>query len=291
MSRRRVKVVAGVLVFAGIVFAVFYESAPESIPLPNPNGYDDLVSAGRKLPAMPVTPTAFWDMSPEQLRPLVAQCEQAFTLARVGMERECRVPIEYNRDYQQKALLDTMAFKTLAQAMSAAGRLAELENRPEAAARLYMDMIKIGHCTTTGGMAINALSNGSNEEYGVGKLDSIRLKLDAQQCKQAARFLEEMEAKRETLEVFFQREKAWNRQVQSMNERFRQIWETQQSKRIVTRQINQRTLKARKLMLALAARAYELEHGRPPANASRLAPEYLQAVPKDPVTGQELTWP
>jgi hypothetical protein len=43
-------------------------------------------------------------------------------------------------------------------------------------------------------------------------------------------------------------------------------------------------------MLDLAARAFELDKGHPPASASDLVPEYLKAVPQDPVTGTNMVY-
>lgn len=42
------------------------------------------------------------------------------------------------------------------------------------------------------------------------------------------------------------------------------------------------------LLLGIAAHAYELEHGRPPATARDLVPHYVKSIPLDPATGQEL---
>ena len=44
-------------------------------------------------------------------------------------------------------------------------------------------------------------------------------------------------------------------------------------------------------MVDLAARAYELDKGHPPASAADLVPEYLKAVPQDPVTGTNMISP
>ena len=41
-------------------------------------------------------------------------------------------------------------------------------------------------------------------------------------------------------------------------------------------------------MLNLAVRAYELEKGERPKDITVLAPEYLKAVPQDPLTGTNL---
>ena len=43
-------------------------------------------------------------------------------------------------------------------------------------------------------------------------------------------------------------------------------------------------------MIALAARAYELEKGKPPSSADALVPGYLETVPQDPVTGTNMIY-
>ena len=43
-----------------------------------------------------------------------------------------------------------------------------------------------------------------------------------------------------------------------------------------------------RMKIQLAARAYELDHGQPPAAARELVPQYLKSVPLDSATGHEL---
>ena len=45
----------------------------------------------------------------------------------------------------------------------------------------------------------------------------------------------------------------------------------------------------KRLVVDLAARAYELDHGQYPTSLNQLVPDYLNAVPVDPVTGVKLT--
>ena len=45
-----------------------------------------------------------------------------------------------------------------------------------------------------------------------------------------------------------------------------------------------------RLLIDLAARAYELDKGHPPASAADFVPEYLKAIPQDPVTGTNLVY-
>jgi hypothetical protein len=54
--------------------------------------------------------------------------------------------------------------------------------------------------------------------------------------------------------------------------------------------INSTQKKENQLLIALAARAYELEKGQRPASATNLVPDYLKAVPQDPVTGTNLIY-
>ena len=44
----------------------------------------------------------------------------------------------------------------------------------------------------------------------------------------------------------------------------------------------------RQLILDLATRTYELEHGKRPLRAEDLVPSVLRAIPKDPETGTNL---
>ena len=53
---------------------------------------------------------------------------------------------------------------------------------------------------------------------------------------------------------------------------------------------NEQKTEIRKLMIALAARAYELEKGTKPKTVADLVPDYLKAVPVDPVTKSNLTY-
>ena len=48
--------------------------------------------------------------------------------------------------------------------------------------------------------------------------------------------------------------------------------------------------RTRQLTLDLAARAYELDKGHPPANLTDLVPDYLKAVPQDPITGTNMVY-
>jgi hypothetical protein len=43
-------------------------------------------------------------------------------------------------------------------------------------------------------------------------------------------------------------------------------------------------------LINLAARAYELDKGKPPESLADLVPDYLKAVPQDPFTGTNMIY-
>src|SRR5258705_6548686 len=73
---------------------------PPLTPLPVPNGYDDLVRAAGMVSPLPVVD---WkDMAIVDLRKYVEGSREGLMLARIGLSRECRVPLEYSETYLSK---------------------------------------------------------------------------------------------------------------------------------------------------------------------------------------------
>jgi hypothetical protein len=63
---------------------------PQAVPLPNPNGYDDFIRAGRMLPDVAIG--AYRELSSDDLRDLVSTNKEAVALLRVGLTLTSRVP-------------------------------------------------------------------------------------------------------------------------------------------------------------------------------------------------------
>src|ERR1035441_8694430 len=145
-------IVAVLLVVAAIVFT-FSQSAPPPRPLPQPNGYDDFVKAG----AM-ITDNAsdYRSMNQVELRAFVTNNAEALKLVRTGLGRECRVPLDYSATSAAN-VHNLPVIKRLAQAMTAEGRLAEMENRPADAAEAYLAVIRLGCAMNQGGLIIDSL--------------------------------------------------------------------------------------------------------------------------------------
>jgi len=83
------------LLLLGLALAalVFTSSRPPaaSSPLPSPNGYDDLIKAGGIIDR-----SDYSLMSQAEIEALVRTNAEALKLARTGLSRECRVPLNYS---------------------------------------------------------------------------------------------------------------------------------------------------------------------------------------------------
>ena len=266
------------------------EPLPPVLPLPNPNGYNDLVRAGT------MVSNEFGDydeLSLPGLRELVKKNTEAFQIARTGLQQGCRVPLDYSVD-QSKHLDELAALKRLALAFVAEGRLAEKENHPADATRFYLNTIDLGNESVRGGVIIDQLVGTAIEAIGTKNLQRLVRQLDAKSCRETATALESLDSQRQTWNQVMQQERDWSRRTfpgiryefarlmmhNSLNKAYQngeQKFENQQSK-------------TRQLMVDFAARAYELDKGHPPASLADLVPDYLKAVPQDPLTGTNMVY-
>ncbi len=96
MASRAAKALTGffiaavVLVVVALVFALS-QPPPSGPPLPNPNGYDDLVKAGRMLAD---NTSDYATVNEVDLRALVVKNAGALKIARTGLGRPCQAPLD-----------------------------------------------------------------------------------------------------------------------------------------------------------------------------------------------------
>jgi hypothetical protein len=274
-------------------FLLFWdaEPLPPLAPLPNPNGYEDLVKAGE------MVSTNSWNYDSanlEQLRETIAANTGALALARAGLSNECRVPVQFSQGYLKQHTSDLVSVRQLAQAFVAEGKLAEMENHPTNAAKSFLDAIHSGIESASGGVLIDQMVGIAMEAIGTSHLQNLFDQLDAKSCRETAAILETLDAQRQTWQVVMQQENAWSRRTfpgmrndlgrlilhNSMNKNFQRAEE----------KFNQQRMKTRQLIIALATHAYKLEKGHPPTSVADLVPDYLKAIPQDPSTGTNLVY-
>ena len=91
-----------------------------------------------------------------------------------------------------------------------------------------------------------------------------------------------------------QQEAAWSRRTfPGLHYRFQAMMMANSLKKVFDKagqKFAAQQLKTQQLIAQLAARAYELDKGKPPATLSDLVPDYLKAVPQDPLTGADVVY-
>ncbi len=285
-------ILAGPFVFfLGLLLFWDAEPLPSVPPLPNPNGYGDLVKAGE------LAITNSWNyeaMNQPQLRITVLADGEALSLARDGLGKECRVPLQFTASYPDQHLSELAGFKRLAQAFMAEGRFAGLRGRQGDAARSYLDTIHLGNQTARGGTIIDALVGLAIENMGVTGLQNVSSRLDTTTCRATAAALETLDSQRQPWDAVMRQECNWSRRAfpGARYEIVRLMTRNSLNKayQSAEQKFDKQEGKTRQLMVDLASRAYELDKGHLPANLADLVPDYLKAVPQDPLAGTNMIY-
>ena len=292
-------IVLCILAFPFILFfgCLFFmeEPLPPLAPLPNPNGYDDLVKAGQMIKG------DVWDYDKanlEKLRGIVLTNAEALSLARSAMSNQCTVTLQFSRAYMTNHLPELIGFRGLAQAFACEGKFAEKENRFDDATKSYLDAVHFGNEAARGGVFMDEMIGIAIGSLGVGQLQTIVTNLDAKTCRETIATLETLSSQRQTWNETMQQENAWSRrsfpglQGKMIRLYYRLVYYRTRKQNLerAIGTINSTRKKESQLLIALAASAYELDKGHPPASAADLLPDYLKAVPQDPVTGTNLIY-
>lgn len=262
-------------------------------PLPSPNGYDDFLKAAAMLEA---NPPDWQGMSGEEqhevLKKLVATNRAAIDLLRAGLAKESRVvPYEVN-ETNGTHLTQLAGCKRLAQALSAASRLALIEGRTNEAAAFATDCIRYGNGVVRGGVLIDSLVGLAVKNIGLSSLKSAMPGLDLEGTRNTLAALDAAQARSESIDDILKRERQWARRGRFGNVGIVSQIVSPFLNRKVFERARQKFAKIEndtsRMKLQLAARAFELEQGKPPVTAQELVPKYLKAAPLDAETGKEL---
>jgi hypothetical protein len=279
-------VVAGNLALAAYVF--LGAATPKPTPMPNPNGYDDFVNAGQLLSIK----TSDYDKTNRQeLSGLISANGEALRLLHLGLTRECRAPDDYSPNTVNNLIPTLVAFKQSIFLLCAEGKLAQLEGSTNDAAKIYVDGVRFGYECSRGGVLINKLVGIACVAIALKPLQQLTDSLDAKQCAEAAHALEEIDSKAEPIENTLAQERNFARQQGGITGPFLELVRFRDARAIrqkFTDKFRASQIYHRTVMIAFAARAYELDKGKRPVSIAELVPAYLKAIPQDPVTGTNM---
>jgi len=281
--------VAGAVLVALLAFTTGRSTAPP--PLPNPNGYDDFIKAGEAV----LGNISDWpDLDHDSLRDLVSTNAEPLRLLRLGLTRQCVMPMESALTNAAASMNQLARMKRLVHLLAAEGRLREMESRPADAALSYVEAIRFGNAMSRGGFLITRLVGIACEGIGYAPLARLAPKLNPDEAHAVLKVLDKLDAGRVTWAEVQQSERRYMRY--QLRKRFNPImqvmgwWQTRQA--VQKAETKHKTVVARERLLAveLALRSYQSEQGHPPVRLDELATNYLSHVPEDPFSGQPLIY-
>ncbi len=292
--RRLVLALVVIFVVAILSLIVFIaRPLPARPPLPNPNGYDDFVKASE---AVLRNVGDFRTLNRDSLDALVSTNAEALRLLRLGLTRQCLMPMDSALTNASGMLSQLAGMKQLVQLLVAEGRLREMEDRPAEAAGSYVDAIRFGNEMSRGGFLITRLVGIACEAIGYAPLAKVVPKLSREDARIVLTELERVDAGRVTWAEALRGEKYYVRYQYAHH--FNPImwaqgwWQSRGSKDKEKAEVKHKMVIAHERLLTaeLALRCAQSEQGHPPARLDDLVTNYLSRVPQDPFTGQPLVY-
>lgn len=262
---------------------------PRGVP-PNPNGYDDILKAG----ALETRDTTDYPtMTRDQLTALISTNSEPLRLLRLGLSRQCAVPLESHMTNLTQFSTELPRVKHLAQLLAAEGRLCELEGRSGDAALCYAQAIHLGN-EIGRGFVIHRLVGVACEAIGYNRLSAVITNLNCADSLPLLAELTTVATNRVTWEEVKRNENAFVRYELSKYRNpitaARDWWQARASIKTAALRHNSTLAHVSLLTLELNLRCYRAEHGQPPATLDQLVPRYLTTLPSDPFTGKALIY-
>ncbi len=280
------------LVTLGLLVLVIPKEESES-PVPTPNGYDDFLKAATLLtPNPPDWQSRKGEEQHQVLKRLIATDQAAIEAVKAGLTKECRMtPWEMNPT-NSSHLNDLSKTKALAKIFEAASRLALIEGRTNEAAALAIDCIRFGSESVRGGVLIDGLVGIAIRSIGLNSLKVATEGTDLEGSRRALSALDEVASGSESAEEILKRERQWARLGRfgpaGILTQIVQPFLSRQALGSGRQKFIKLETDLQRMRIHLAARAYQLDHGKPPGAARDLVPQYLKSVPLDPATAREL---
>jgi len=272
--------------------AAVYVMLPPAVPvptapIPEPNGYDDLLAAGRAL-----ADAATLDIetaTQQQLQAFVSKHRKVLATARTGLDRPCLVPLRYR--YEDLFVSDIEQMWQLAGGFLAEGRLAEVEGRAADALRSYADIIRLGLAGKRGAIGYHCVVGYTLEGIGIGEIHKSRNELTPEECRQMITTLETLNADREPIGDVLLREAAWYQRWYGWVYQLCYVFDIgigrEDHLQLGVNNARKGALARMQLLtVELGLRIYFARHGDYPDELSELVPDHLSKLPMDPFSGE-----
>ncbi len=292
-------ILSTVLISVLIIAALLSKEPPNSLafaPLPNPNGYTDLLHASRILIG-PVPDLA--NASPSDIQSFTRDNPGALEAVQLGLSRSSRVTIEFSQTYLNGHMNELGGIKRLAQLLVVRAKAAQLEGKTAEAVRFYLDAIRLGQAVSQGGLVIDIMVGQACQGLGMKGLRSLRSALKTAEMTEIIQVLTEIDAKTESSAAIFAREKVFFRRAYG-------LWQTvgpRIATFIMTKISGKRPMEAtaedsllrgrakfRLFIIELALESFKAQAGHYPDSLAALEPKLSDESHRDPFSGQGMIY-
>ncbi|MBA4104414.1 MAG: hypothetical protein C0485_01560 [Pirellula sp.] len=268
--------------------ALWFLLTPEPIPiveLPTPNGYDDLLAAHGMMNDNLLVNSGTFDGATATKAELVkaaAEVDVAINRVEKGLHKESMRSLDYDsRDDLDIEVIQ--ANRSLARAMDAAGRLAEIQGDDATSLRWRLNGMKLGFASRRGGLIVDELVGYACTGIGCAGVYGIKDRLTTQQCEETRATVETLLASAEPFSDVAYRDRVWTQHGMGW---MAHLWQWLDDDPDANAGFERARLlelaKCRLLMAELTLQAFQQRHGRLPETTQELLAESPSALPIDP---------
>jgi hypothetical protein len=285
----------GVLVPPSWTFYMLMTPPPiPNDPLPEPNGYDTLLLAGKQLENVTVPdddknlPEAE-RASPKDYREFYSKYYAVGDDVHAALDNGCRVPLKYNASDVD----GYMEVRQLAYAMVAQGDAASTDGDVAVASRYYRDTIRLGKAYAHGGLAMHWLVGVAVEYTGLHAVHAQRDSMTTSARREWIAAIPALAVDFEPSEECCERDAIWTQNACGWQRQL--IWLAGQysghrTQPTLDAMERQRCATYRILLVELALAEYRSNHGAYPKELAALAPDVLKEVPMDSFSEEPLVY-
>jgi hypothetical protein len=267
--------------------ALFALMTPDPIPvieIPAPNGRDDLVAAWKMMGPNQLIDSGNFDRdtaSESQLITAVTEVAKAIHRVETGLPLPTMRTLDYSLGAEWP-IDEIQKTRSIARAIDAAGRLAEVQGNFDESFRWHLNGVKYGFASRRGGMIIDGLVGVACSGVGCEGIYEIRDHLSSQQCDDAIAELSRLLANAEQFEDVEYRDRVWEQRTRGWMTHLWQWLQDDYGTAHYEVAYFAELARIRLLMAELAICRFRQSHGRLPANIVELASEALPEMPVDP---------
>ncbi|MCC7475344.1 MAG: hypothetical protein IT425_08110 [Pirellulales bacterium] len=275
------------------IVTVWELAHPLPIPaesIPKPNGVIELAEIGDKASQSNIV--TLYEAEPIDFERLAAAIEAdraVYDKIAAAFTHSSWIPVIYdNSNFNNMGHLTGR--RGVARLLAAKSAVEINAGKWDDAFHTHCQLLRTGELMHQGGFAIDFLVATAIDSMAYQQIYKSVNSLNPQQCRAMLKELLASEGQRHGIEdvlyrehIFIQRSMGWPGHLVEFIERICRLDQTgwQIDREVV--HVHERTQAlARLLILKLAIRAFQLDHGSPPASLTGLVPEYLSTIPLDP---------